>query len=107
MKRYRIIPLCLSLAFGLASAQTGLNGGLDGLHQQTANTLGQWNFTAGVGVSATSDNRVLSEPAYYYNNRGNLVWQDRIAPMIAGDAFLGLGLTDFWDIGAALPLNYY
>jgi outer membrane protein OmpA-like peptidoglycan-associated protein len=106
MKQYRIFPLCLGLAFGLTSAQTGLNGGLDGLHQQTANTFGQWNFTAGVGVSATSDSRVLSETGGYYDNNGKVVIQDRIAPMIAGDAFLGLGLTDFWDIGATLPLNY-
>ena len=106
MNRYKVIPLCLSLAFELAVAQTGLNGGLDGLHQQTANMLGQWNVTVGTGVSATSDNRVLAEPSYYYNKNGNIVYQDRITPMIAGDAFLGIGLTDFWDIGASLPLNY-
>ena len=105
MKNKKILAY-VGLVSSLAMAQTGLSGGTDGLHQQSARTLGQWVVSVGVGAEVTTDNEGMARGGYYYDADGNLVAMDRIVPMVAGNAHLGIGLTDFWDLGAVLPLNY-
>jgi len=89
----------------MAFAETGLEGGVDGLHQQSARTLGQWVFSAGLGTELTTDADAMAHGNTYTTN-GKTETLDRIVPMVAGNVHMALGLTSFWDLGAVLPLNY-
>lgn len=46
------IALATLMAAGSASAQNGMGGGRDGMHQIDAHTLGQWHVSFGVGATA-------------------------------------------------------
>ena len=56
------------LAVGFAFAQSGLMAGSDGLHQQNAYTLGQWNLAIGVGGDLALDSWSLSRGGQYTAN---------------------------------------
>ena len=50
----KIVAMSL-LAGSFAFAQSGLMGGADGIHQKTAQTLGQWGFVTGFGGNVGYD----------------------------------------------------
>jgi cell surface protein SprA len=58
--------IALSLLAGsMAFAQSGLMGGVDGIHQHNASTLGQWNFSIGTGGDITLDSWSLTRGGLY------------------------------------------
>ena len=102
MKKSIVLSL---LAVGLAFAQSGLMAGSDGLHQQNAYTLGQWNLAIGVGGDLALDSWSLSRGGAYTSN-GKTHWLNEWDGSLSGRVNLGLGLFDFLDVGASLPLYY-
>lgn len=94
------------LGFGLAFAQTGLQGGSDGIHQQNANTLGQWNFSFGLGGDLTLDSWSLSRAGQFNDFDGEKRSFNSDDASISGNVNIGIGLLEFWDIGASLPIYY-
>ena len=86
-------------------AQIGMEGGSDGLHQINAKTLGQWNFTIGTGGNISISSWGLSRGGVYEMNGKHYRYNDWDYSQ-AGNVFVGMGLLDFMDIGAVLPLYY-
>lgn len=102
----RIFTLILALT-GIIMAQTGLNGGSDGLHQQNATSLGQWTLSGGFGGEASIDSWYMVKDGYYFDPSNNKkITLDRISPSISTNIHVALGLLDFWDIGVVVPLYY-
>ena len=93
------------LAVGFAFAQSGLMAGSDGLHQQNAYTLGQWNLAIGVGGDLALDSWSLSRGGQYTAN-GKTYGLNEWDGSLSGRVNLALGLLDFLDVGASLPLYY-
>ena len=100
----KIIGLSL-VAGGLAFAQSGLMGGTSGIHQLNAYTLGQWGVEIGTGGDVSFDSWSLS--------RGGAVTRDgkydtfhEWSGTFAGNFHAAIGLLDFLDLGASLPMNY-
>ena len=100
----KILGIAL-LAAGFGFAQIGMEGGSDGLHQINAKTLGQWNFTIGTGGNVAFDAWALSRGGDYEMNGKHYSYND-LDNSHAGNIFLGVGLLDFLDVGAILPLYY-
>jgi len=100
----KLVALSL-LAGGMAFAQSGLMGGTSGIHQHNAYTLGAWGIEAGTGGDIALDSWSIS--------RGGGITRDgktypisEWAGTISGNVHGAIGLTDFLDIGMALPLYY-
>ena len=99
--------IALSLLFaGLVFAQTGMQGGSDGLHQVNANTLGQWNFSFGLGGDFALDSWALSRGGQFTDENGKEHSFNADDASLSGNVNLGIGLLSFWDIGASLPFYY-
>lgn len=106
MKRFLASALAfLGLASVSAFAQMGMEGGSDGLHQINAKTLGQWNFTVGTGGNISIGAWGLSRGGVY-EYEGKTYTYNGADYSQAGNVFLGVGLLDFLDVGAILPLYY-
>lgn len=103
MKRFIALSL---LSAGIVFAQTGMQGGSDGLHQVNAKTLGQWNFSFGLGGNFSLDSWSLSRGGEFTDNDGNKYSFNADDASLSGNVNLGIGLLDFWDIGASLPVYY-
>ncbi len=102
MKKFVALSL---LAGGMAFAQSGLMGGTSGIHQHNAYTLGAWGIEAGTGGDIALDSWAIA--------RGGGISRDgkgsgisEWAGTISGNFHGAIGLTDFLDIGMALPLYY-
>ena len=93
----------LAATFGFA--QIGMEGGSDGLHQINAKTLGQWNFTVGTGGNIAIDAWALSRGGNYEIDGKQYSYNDWDYSQ-AGNFFVGVGLLDFLDVGAILPVYY-
>lgn len=103
MKRFIALSL---LSAGIAFAQTGLQGGSDGLHQVNAKTLGQWNFSFGLGGDFSLDSWSLSRGGEFTDENGKKYAFNADDASLSGNVNLGIGLLGFWDIGASLPVYY-
>lgn len=91
-----------AMAFG----QTGLLGGSDGLHQQNAQTLGQWRFAVGIGGNQSWDNWSVTRGGVYYADG---VRKKMEAPKVSsvGNIYAAAGVHDYVDVGIAFnALNY-
>ena len=98
--------IALSLLAGsLAFAQSGLMGGVDGIHQHNASTLGQWNFSIGTGGDITLDNWSLTRGGQY-TYKGKTYTLNNWDWTLAGNFNAAIGLLDFLDVGVSLPLYY-
>lgn len=93
------------MAAGCAFAQIGMEGGSDGLHQINTKTLGQWNFTIGTGGNIAIDAWSLSRGGTYEMN-GKQYSYNGWDYTQAGNFFVGVGLLDYLDVGAILPVYY-
>ena len=100
----KIIGIAL-LAASAVFAQIGMEGGSDGLHQINAKTLGQWNFTLGTGGNISVSSWGLARGGVYEMD-GQRYHYNAWDYSQAGNFFVGLGLLDFLDVGAILPLYY-
>ena len=98
--------IALSLLAGsLAFAQSGLMGGVDGIHQHNASTLGQWNFSIGTGGDITLDSWSLTRGGQY-TYKGKNYTLNQWDWTLAGNFNAAIGLLDFLDVGVSLPLYY-
>ena len=93
------------LAAGFAFAQSGLMGGIDGIHQHNASTLGQWNFSIGTGGDITLDSWSLTRGGQY-TYKGKNYTLNQWDWTLAGNFNAAIGLLDFLDVGVSLPLYY-
>ena len=100
----KIIGIAL-LAASAVFAQIGMEGGSDGLHQINAKTLGQWNFNLGTGGNISISSWGLARGGVYEMDGQRYHYNDWDYSQ-AGNFFVGLGLLDFLDVGAILPLYY-
>lgn len=103
MKKFITLSL---LSACMAFAQTGTQGGSDGLHQVNANTLGQWNFSFGLGGDFALDSWSLSRGGVFYDENGNKHSFNADDASLSGNVNLGIGVLRFLDIGASLPIYY-
>ena len=98
------------LAAGISFAQIGMEGGTDGLHQTNAKTLGQWHFAVGTGGNISIGSWGLSRGGVYDMRYGNGVFKrysfNGADYSQAGNFFVSMGILDFIDIGASLPVYY-
>ncbi len=100
----KIFGLAL-LSVAAAFAQSGLEGGTDGLHQMTSHTLGKGNFSVGAGGSLSIDSWGLSRGGNFRLN-GNQHAYNEYDASLSGNVFAGVGLLEFLDMGISLPLYY-
>lgn len=110
-----IIACSTILLSGMAFAQSGLLGGTDGIHLHNAYTMGRLHFKIGTGGDIATDNWGYTRAGKFVDANGN--WQQfdkwdgrmekgRIDGALAGNFNFAVGVTDFWDVGVSLPLNY-
>lgn len=106
MKKFLVSTL-VTLGFAAVSAfaQIGMEGGSDGLHQINAKTLGQWRFSMGTGGTISIGSWGLSRGGVYEYDGKRYSYNDADYSQ-AGNIFLGVGIFDFLDVGAILPLYY-
>ena len=100
----KIVAMSL-LAGSFAFAQPGLMGGADGLNQKTAQTLGQGGLTAGFGGQVSFDAWSLTRGGLFAKGKQHGSFHDASGSLTANINFAA-GVTDFMDIGLALPLYY-
>lgn len=100
----KVISLAL-LSTTLACAQAGVMGGSEGLHQNNARTLGQWQINAGTGGNISIGSWGLSRGGVYEMDGKRYSFNGADYSQ-AGNFFISLGLFDFLDIGASLPVYY-
>lgn len=100
----KIIALSL-LSSSLAFSQVGMLGGTEGLHEINAKTLGQWQFNIGASGNFTFGSWGLSRGGIYEVKGKRYAFNDADAS-ITGNVFVAVGILDFVDIGASLPLYY-
>ena len=106
----KVISLAL-LGTTLAFAQAGMMGGSEGLHQINANTLGQWQVNLGTGGNIAIGSWALSRGGVYDAKIGRkgeykrYSFNDAIYSQ-AGNFFVSVGVLDFIDVGASLPVFY-
>lgn len=103
MKNFSILIL---FAVGLAFAQAGIQGGSDGIHQQNAYTLGQWNFFIGTGGDVGIGKKTMSGDGKFVDNEGNTWDFDKMSFELSGNVYAGIGLLEFLDFGFSFPLYY-
>ncbi len=105
----KIVSLAL-LGSTLAFAQAGIMGGSEGLHQINTKTLGQWQINVGTGGNISIGSWGLSRGGVYDMRHGNGVFKrysfNDADYSQAGNFFISLGILDFIDIGASLPVYY-
>lgn len=101
-KSILFIVLCLSV---LASAQTGLMGGSDGIHQQNAKSLGQWRFIGGTGGNVSFDPWALARNGVFYDDAERKKLK-HFKLSATGNFFVAVGLSDYVDGGVAFNINY-
>ena len=89
----------------LAFAQAGIMGGSEGLHQINAKTLGQWQVNFGTGGNISCGSWGLSRGGVYEMNGKKYSFND-VDYSQAGNFFVSVGVLDFIDIGASLPVYY-
>lgn len=95
------------MAAGLACAQSGIAGGSEGLRQQNANTLGQWGVTFGTGGDLSFDSWSLASGGKIYDRTAKeYLYLNESAISISGNFNVAIGLTNWMDIGANLPIYY-
>ena len=90
----------------LAFAQAGIMGGSDGLHQINAKTLGQWQVNLGTGGNISFGSWGLSRGGIYMDKNGKRYSFNDVDYSQAGNVFVSVGVLDFIDIGASLPVYY-
>ena len=105
----KVVSLAL-LTSTLAFSQAGIMGGSEGLHQINAKTMGQWQFNIGTGGNIAFGSWALSRGGIYEakNKKGDYTrysFNDADYSQ-AGNFFVSVGLLDFLDIGASLPVYY-
>lgn len=100
------ISILLLLAASLVFAQAGAQGGSDGLHQQNAYTLGQWNFVFGTGGDVGLGTKTMSGNGKFIDNEGKTWDFDDMSFELSGNVYAGVGLLDFLDFGLSFPLYY-
>ena len=100
----KIVAMSL-LAGSFAFAQSGLMGGADGLNQKTAQTLGEGGFAAGFGGQVSYDAWSLTRGGAYSKGGKSASFYDNAGSLTANINFAA-GVTDFIDVGLALPLYY-
>jgi len=98
--------LAAVFAVGTASAQSGIAGGSDGLHQYSAQTLGQWNFEFGTGGNASIDAWSLSKGGAIYNDEGKNIGLYDIDGSFTGNFNFAVGLLNWLDFGFNMPVYY-
>lgn len=101
----RVLMLIGAMSASLL-AQTGLNGGSDGLHQQSATSLGQWTLSAGFGGEFSGDDMYMANDGWYTDPTGSRIKLDKISPSITTNAHIAFGFLDFLDVGVVVPLYY-
>ena len=100
----KIVAMSL-LAGSFAFAQSGLQGGLDGLNQKTTQTLGQGAFTAGFGGQVSFDAWSLTRGGQFTKGGQHRSFYSASGSLTA-NINIGAGVTDFMDVGLVLPLYY-
>ena len=100
----KIVSMSL-LAGSFAFAQSGLQGGLDGLNQKTTQTLGQGAFTAGFGGQVSFDAWSLTRGGQFTKDGKHGAFYSASGSLTANINFAA-GVTDFMDVGLVLPLYY-
>lgn len=106
MNKKQLLTFVVGLSLGMAFAETGLEGGADGLHQQSAKTLGQWGISVGIGAEGIADAQPSAYQYVYQVNGGEPVVVNSLMPSINGNFHAAIGLLDFLDLGVVLPLHY-
>ena len=89
----------------LAFAQAGIMGGSEGLHQINAKTLGQWQVNFGTGGNISFGSWGLSRGGVYEVKGKRYSFND-VDYSQAGNFFVSVGVLDFIDVGASLPVYY-
>ena len=102
----KILAAAIALSCGIAFAETGLEGGSDGLHQQSAKTLGQGGISFGVGAQGVADSKASAYNYMYTVNNGAPVVVNSLMPSISFNVHAAVGLLDWLDLGIALPIHY-
>ena len=106
MTSKKILAATLAFACGVAFAETGLEGGADGLHQQSAKTLGQGGISFGVGAQGIADSKASAYNYTYAVDGGDPVIVNSLIPSISFNVHAAVGLLDWVDLGIALPIYY-
>ena len=106
MSKKHLIIFAAAFALGTAFAETGLEGGVDGLHQQSAKTLGQGGISVGVGAEGIGDAQPTVYDYFYTVNGESSGPVSSLIPSISGNFHVAFGAFDFLDIGAVLPFHY-
>ena len=105
----KVISLAL-FSTTLAFAQAGIMGGSEGLHQINAKTLGQWQVNIGTGGNISIGSWGLARGGVFeMRSRGGSYkkyYLNGADCSLAGSIFVSVGVLDFIDIGASLPLYY-
>ncbi len=94
------------MAAGLACAQTGLAGGQEGLHQHTANTLGQWGFSFAAGGDVSFDNYSLASGGVMTTDKGQTIELNESAISISANVSAAIGFTNWFDMGVSFPIYF-
>ena len=107
MKKVASLALLTS---SLAFAQAGLMGGSEGLHQINAKTSGQWQINIGTGANFSFGSWGLARGGIYEvkNKKGGYTRYSFNDADYShdGNIFVSVGVLDFIDVGASLPLYY-
>ena len=106
MMSKKILTAALALSCGMAFAETGLEGGSDGLHQQSAKTLGQGGISFGVGAQGVADSKASAYNYTYTVNGGEPVVVNSLMPSLSFNVHAAVGILDWVDLGLALPIYY-
>ena len=105
----KVVSLAL-LSSTLAFAQAGIMGGSEGLHQINAKTSGQWQINVGTGGNISIGSWGLSRGGVFEMRQGHGAYKrysfNDADYSQAGNFFVTLGVLDFIDIGASLPVYY-
>lgn len=101
----KILAAAIALSCGIAFAETGLEGGSDGLHQQSAKTLGQGGISFGVGAQGVIDSKA-SAYNFYYTTDGQRTALGNLLPSVSFNVHAAIGLLDWVDFGIVLPVYY-
>ena len=102
MKKFIALGL---LSSSLAFSQVGVPGASEGLHQNNAKTLGQWQVNFGVNGNLSFGSWGLSRGGIYYADGKKYAFNDADASLSA-NFFVSVGILDFVDIGLSIP-GYY
>ncbi len=107
MKKFLSSTLLSGLLLaGAASAQNGMAGGQEGLHQYNANTLGQWNISVGTGGDVSLDNWSLARGGLIKDDQGKDMGLYERDGSFAGAFNFSIGILNWLDLGVNLPIHY-